>query len=212
MVVAFVALFITLSLSSDVFLTAQNMKNLAFQTAPVGIIAAGGTIVFIAGRLRSLGRRDLGLRRHHGRAVVQLARHRPLAIADPRRARRARLRPRQRAADHDRPRQRVHGHARDIDHHQRPRSGGDEREPRLGLVRALRDPRPRHGLGDQLPRLRLVRLRGHLRLRALAHRLRPLRLRRRRQPRGGAPLGRAGERRARRRPSRSRGSRRASPA
>jgi ribose transport system permease protein len=48
-VVAFFALFITLSLSSDVFFTVQNMKNLAFQTAPVGIIAAGGTIVFIAG-------------------------------------------------------------------------------------------------------------------------------------------------------------------
>jgi ribose transport system permease protein len=48
-VVAFVALFITLSLSSDVFFTTQNMKNLAFQTAPVGIIAVGGTLVFIAG-------------------------------------------------------------------------------------------------------------------------------------------------------------------
>jgi ribose transport system permease protein len=48
-VVAFVALFIVLSFSSDAFLTEQNMKNLAFQTAPVGIIAAGGTIVFIAG-------------------------------------------------------------------------------------------------------------------------------------------------------------------
>jgi ribose transport system permease protein len=48
-VVAFVILFITLSLSSDVFLTTQNMKNLAFQTAPVGIIAVGGTLVFIAG-------------------------------------------------------------------------------------------------------------------------------------------------------------------
>jgi ribose transport system permease protein len=47
--VAFIALFVTLSLSSDVFFTAQNMKNLAFQTAPVGIIAAGGTLVFIAG-------------------------------------------------------------------------------------------------------------------------------------------------------------------
>src|SRR5262249_40083825 len=47
-VIAFVALFITLSLSSDVFLTTQNMKNLAFQTAPVGIIAVGGTLVFIA--------------------------------------------------------------------------------------------------------------------------------------------------------------------
>jgi ribose transport system permease protein len=48
-VVAFVALFITLAISSPVFFTEQNMKNLAFQTAPVGIIAAGGTIVFIAG-------------------------------------------------------------------------------------------------------------------------------------------------------------------
>ncbi len=48
-VVAFVALFITLSLSSDVFFTWPNMKNLAFQTAPVGIIAVGGTLVFIGG-------------------------------------------------------------------------------------------------------------------------------------------------------------------
>jgi ribose transport system permease protein len=48
-VVAFVALFVTLSISSPVFFTAQNMKNLAFQTAPVGIIAVGGTLVFIAG-------------------------------------------------------------------------------------------------------------------------------------------------------------------
>jgi ribose transport system permease protein len=48
-VVAFIALFITLSIASDYFLTWDNMKNLAFQTAPVGIIAAGGTLVFIAG-------------------------------------------------------------------------------------------------------------------------------------------------------------------
>jgi ribose transport system permease protein len=48
-VLAFIALFITLSVSSTVFLTWDNMKNLAFQTAPVGIIAAGGTLVFIAG-------------------------------------------------------------------------------------------------------------------------------------------------------------------
>jgi ribose transport system permease protein len=48
-VVAFVALFLTLSLTSDVFFTSANLKNLAFQTAPVGIIAAGGTLVFIAG-------------------------------------------------------------------------------------------------------------------------------------------------------------------
>jgi ribose transport system permease protein len=48
-VVAFVALFVTLSVTSNVFFTWSNMKNLAFQTAPLGIIAAGGTLVFIAG-------------------------------------------------------------------------------------------------------------------------------------------------------------------
>ena len=48
-VVAFVALFITLSLASDVFLTRDNMVNLAFQAAPIGIMACGGAFVFIAG-------------------------------------------------------------------------------------------------------------------------------------------------------------------
>jgi ribose transport system permease protein len=48
-VIAFVALFITLSLSSDVFLTRDNLVNLAFQAAPVGIMACGGALVFIAG-------------------------------------------------------------------------------------------------------------------------------------------------------------------
>ena len=48
-VLAFIGLFITLSLSSSAFLTSANMKNLAFQTAPVGIIAVGGTLVFIGG-------------------------------------------------------------------------------------------------------------------------------------------------------------------
>jgi ribose transport system permease protein len=48
-VVAFIVLFVTLSISSNVFFTWANMKNLAFQTAPVGTIAAGGTLVFIAG-------------------------------------------------------------------------------------------------------------------------------------------------------------------
>jgi ribose transport system permease protein len=48
-VLAFIGLFVTLSVSSSAFLTWANMKNLAFQTAPVGIIAAGGTLVFIAG-------------------------------------------------------------------------------------------------------------------------------------------------------------------
>lgn len=48
-VVAFVALFVVLSLRSPVFLSWDNFKNLAFQTAPIGIMAAGGTFVFIAG-------------------------------------------------------------------------------------------------------------------------------------------------------------------
>jgi ribose transport system permease protein len=48
-VLAFVALFITLSISSDVFFTWNNMKNLSFQTAPIGIMAVGGALVFIAG-------------------------------------------------------------------------------------------------------------------------------------------------------------------
>jgi ribose transport system permease protein len=48
-VVAFVALFVTLALTSDVFLTRDNLVNLAFQAAPVGIMACGGAMVFIAG-------------------------------------------------------------------------------------------------------------------------------------------------------------------
>ena len=48
-VVAFFALYATLSFTSSAFFTWANMKNLAFQTAPVGIIAIGGTFVFIAG-------------------------------------------------------------------------------------------------------------------------------------------------------------------
>ena len=48
-VIAFVALFITLSVTSNVFFTSANMKNLAFQTAPIGIMAVGGTLVFIGG-------------------------------------------------------------------------------------------------------------------------------------------------------------------
>ena len=48
-VVAFVALFVTLSVASDVFLTRDNMVNLAFQAAPIGIMACGGALVFIAG-------------------------------------------------------------------------------------------------------------------------------------------------------------------
>lgn len=48
-VVAFVALFVVLSLASDVFLTKQNLINITFQAAPIGIMAAGATLVFIAG-------------------------------------------------------------------------------------------------------------------------------------------------------------------
>jgi ribose transport system permease protein len=48
-VVAFIGLFVVLSIKSNVFLTWANLKNLAFQTAPIGIMAAGGTLVFIAG-------------------------------------------------------------------------------------------------------------------------------------------------------------------
>lgn len=48
-VVAFAAVFITLSVASDVFLTWDNLVNLAFQAAPIGIMACGGTLVFIAG-------------------------------------------------------------------------------------------------------------------------------------------------------------------
>jgi ribose transport system permease protein len=48
-VVAFIALFVTLSFSSSAFFTRANMINLAFQATPVGVIAAGGTLVFIAG-------------------------------------------------------------------------------------------------------------------------------------------------------------------
>jgi ribose transport system permease protein len=48
-VVAFVALFVTLSATSNVFLTKDNLLNLAFQAAPIGILACGGALVFIAG-------------------------------------------------------------------------------------------------------------------------------------------------------------------
>jgi len=48
-VIAFIGLFITLSVASNVFFTSANMKNLAFQTAPIGIMAVGGTLVFIGG-------------------------------------------------------------------------------------------------------------------------------------------------------------------
>ena len=48
-VIAFVVLFIVLSLTSSAFFTVGNLKNLAFQTAPLGIMAVGGTFVFIAG-------------------------------------------------------------------------------------------------------------------------------------------------------------------
>jgi ribose transport system permease protein len=48
-VVSFLALFITLSLASDVFLTPQNLLNILDQWSDTGTIACGGTLVIIAG-------------------------------------------------------------------------------------------------------------------------------------------------------------------
>jgi ribose transport system permease protein len=48
-VLAFVVLFIVLSLSSSVFLTEDNLLNILQQWAPVGVMALGGTIVLITG-------------------------------------------------------------------------------------------------------------------------------------------------------------------
>lgn len=48
-VVSFLALFITLALMSDVFLSQANMLNVLDQSAAVGLMAAGGTLVIIAG-------------------------------------------------------------------------------------------------------------------------------------------------------------------
>lgn len=48
-VISFATLFIVLSLASDVFLSRANLSNILFQAAPVGIMAAGGTLVFVAG-------------------------------------------------------------------------------------------------------------------------------------------------------------------
>lgn len=47
--VSFVALFVVLSLSSDVFLTSANLLNILDQQAAILIIAAAGTLVIIAG-------------------------------------------------------------------------------------------------------------------------------------------------------------------
>jgi ribose transport system permease protein len=48
-VVSFAALFITLSVTSDVFLSQANMLNVLDQSAAVGLMAVGGTLVIIAG-------------------------------------------------------------------------------------------------------------------------------------------------------------------
>lgn len=47
-IVAFALLFVVLSLSSDAFLTTDNLLNILDQSAPVGIIACAGTLVIIA--------------------------------------------------------------------------------------------------------------------------------------------------------------------
>jgi ribose transport system permease protein len=48
-VASFLAVFVTLTFSSDVFLSKSNLLNMLDQTAPMGIMAVGGTLVFIAG-------------------------------------------------------------------------------------------------------------------------------------------------------------------
>jgi ribose transport system permease protein len=48
-VVAFLTLFVVLSISSDVFLTSNNLLNIADQWAPTAIIACGATLVIISG-------------------------------------------------------------------------------------------------------------------------------------------------------------------
>ena len=48
-VASFVALFLALSLASDVFLTWTNLVNVLDQWAPVGIMACAATLVIIAG-------------------------------------------------------------------------------------------------------------------------------------------------------------------
>jgi ribose transport system permease protein len=47
----FLALFVVLSVSSDVFLTSDNLSNMVEQWAPIGIMACAGTLVLIAGGL-----------------------------------------------------------------------------------------------------------------------------------------------------------------
>jgi ribose transport system permease protein len=48
-VASFFVMFVVLSLASDAFLTSSNLLAMLDQTAPVGIMAVGGTLVFIAG-------------------------------------------------------------------------------------------------------------------------------------------------------------------
>jgi ribose transport system permease protein len=48
-VFSFVALFVTLSLASDVFFTQENLLNILDQWSATAIIAVGGTLVFIGG-------------------------------------------------------------------------------------------------------------------------------------------------------------------
>lgn len=50
-VASFIALFVFLSVSTDKFLTTTNLLNILDQSAPIGIVAVGGTLVLIAGGL-----------------------------------------------------------------------------------------------------------------------------------------------------------------
>lgn len=47
--ILFVALFVTLSIASDAFLTSRNLLNVLEQNAPLAIMAAAGTLVIVGG-------------------------------------------------------------------------------------------------------------------------------------------------------------------
>ena len=200
-VIAFVVLFAALSLSSSVFFTWANMKNLAFQTAPVGIIAAGGTLVFIAGGF------DLSVGAVSGFAAIIAGKiflgtgiglwgslilgalvglgcgigNGLLVTLGRVNAFMATL-----ATSII-----IYGFAQVV-------TSGNLVSVQ---TRALLGPRARQRLGDQLPDLRLDRVRARVRLPALTDDLRPLRVRGRRQRGGCAPLRRPCERRSAQRPS-----------
>ena len=109
-VISFAALFVTLSITSDVFLTWTNLANILDQWAPVGIMACAATLVVIAGGF------DLSVGAIYAVAGITAAK-----IADATspelgflagRPRRPGARPRQRPPRDGRPHQLLHRHAR----------------------------------------------------------------------------------------------------